>query len=64
MTDLQDEESVVVEVDAAALEQLLHLAVVARTTVDSILAAIVLVRRACYHKVGTRDNLKLVRPGL
>ena len=53
-----------VEVDAAALEQLLHLTVVARTTVDSILAAIVLVRRACYHKVGTRDNLKLVRPGL
>ena len=42
-----------VEVDAAALEQLLHLTVVARTTVDSILAGV------AFISVSSNYNLRV-----
>ncbi len=53
-----------VEIDSTALEQLLHLAVIARAAVDGIFATIALVRRACHDEVGAGDYLELVGPRL
>ena len=64
LTYLEDQETVVVEVNAPALEESLHFLVIAVAAVDSVLARVVLVRRARHDECRVRNNLKRVRAGL
>lgn len=59
-TYLEDEEAVVVQVDALALEQRRHLRERAVLTIDHVLGAVVAVGAPAHHLLGSRDRLEVL----
>jgi hypothetical protein len=64
MTGLENEETLVVQVDAASLEQRLDFCVGTRSSVDCILAGVVLERLASNDEVRAWDDFIFFRAGL
>ena len=61
---MKNEEPIMVEVNTSALEEGLNFLVVAVTTVDSVFARIVLVRRASHYERRVWNDFECVGAGL
>jgi hypothetical protein len=59
-TYLEDKESFMIQINPATLEQRLYLGEIARTTIDGILARIILERRTSNDQIRVGDYLECV----
>lgn len=59
-THLEDEEAVVVQINALAFEQLRHLREVAAPAIDEVVGLVAAVRGSGHHEIGARNHLEFI----